>query len=110
VLQQGAPGQTYNIGGRAERTNLSVVESICAALDELRPLPAGGSYRALVTHVADRRGHDRRYAIDDTKIAGELGWKPAVPFQQGLRDTVRWYLDNGDWVRAVTEGNDDGER
>jgi dTDP-glucose 4,6-dehydratase len=110
VLQRGTPGQTYNIGGRAERTNISVVESICEVLDELRPLPAGRRYKAQITHVADRRGHDRRYAIDDTRIASELGWKPSVAFDQGLRETVRWYLDNGDWVLAVTEGDDDDDR
>jgi dTDP-glucose 4,6-dehydratase len=110
VLERGSPGQTYNIGGRAERTNLGVVESICAALDEWRPLPGGRSYKAQIAHVQDRRGHDRRYAIDDAKIAAELGWKPAMPFEQGLRETVRWYLDNGDWILAVTGGDDDDER
>ncbi|MDP3759125.1 MAG: dTDP-glucose 4,6-dehydratase [Ramlibacter sp.] len=109
VLERGAPGETYNIGGRAERTNISVVRSICAALDELRPLPGGRSYAAQISHVTDRRGHDRRYAIDDSKIATELGWKPAVVFEEGLRQTVQWYLDNGDWVMAVTGGDGDGD-
>jgi dTDP-glucose 4,6-dehydratase len=109
VLERGAPGETYNIGGRAERTNLGVVQSICAVLDELRPLPGGSSYAAQITHVSDRRGHDRRYAIDDTKIARQLGWKPAVAFEDGLRQTVQWYLDNGDWVMAVTGGDGDGD-
>ena len=109
VLQGGSPGQTFNIGGRAERTNISVVETICAVLDELRPLPAGRSYKAQITHVEDRLGHDRRYAIDDTKLASELGWKPSVGFEEGLRQTVQWYLDNGGWVMAVTGGDGDGD-
>lgn len=109
VLERGEPGETYNIGGRAERTNLSVVRSICTVLDELRPLPGNRSYTDLITHVTDRRGHDRRYAIDDTKIARLLGWKPSVAFEEGLRQTVQWYLDNGDWVMAVTGGDGDGD-
>lgn len=104
VLARGRPGQTYNIGGRAERTNLSVVRTICDTLDALRPHEAG-TYASLVTHVKDRPGHDRRYAIDDSKIAGELGWKPAMSFDQGIRNTVQWYLDNDDWVRSVTSGS-----
>jgi dTDP-glucose 4,6-dehydratase len=109
VLERGAPGQTYNIGGRAERTNLSVVQSICSVLDELRPLSGGRSYATQITHVTDRRGHDRRYAIDDTRIARELGWKPALAFDEGLRQTVQWYLDNDAWVMAVTGGDGDGD-
>jgi len=109
VLERGEPGETYNIGGRAERTNLRVVQSICTVLDELRPLPDNRSYTNLITHVTDRRGHDRRYAIDDTKIARLLGWKPSVAFEEGLRQTVQWYLDNGDWVMAVTGGDGDGD-
>lgn len=109
VLERGTPGESYNIGGRAERTNISVVQSICASLDELRPLPGGGSYAAQITHVTDRRGHDRRYAIDDTRIAQQLGWKPSMAFEKGLRQTVQWYLDNQDWVMAVTGGDGDGD-
>jgi dTDP-glucose 4,6-dehydratase len=103
VLAKGKPGETYNIGGRAERANMEVVQTICAVLDEMRP-KAGQRHIDLVRHVGDRRGHDRRYAIDDTKIATELGWKPAVRFEQGIRDTVAWYLDNAEWVESVTSG------
>jgi dTDP-glucose 4,6-dehydratase len=104
VLDRGAPGETYNIGGRSERTNLEVVGTICATLDQLVPARDGRPYAALVTHVTDRPGHDRRYAIDDGKIATELGWVPAVGFEAGIRDTVRWYLDHQDWVESVTSG------
>jgi dTDP-glucose 4,6-dehydratase len=103
VLERGRPGETYNIGGRAERANIDVVRTICAVLDEVRP--GGGSpHHELITHVQDRRGHDRRYAIDDTKLATELEWKPTVGFEQGIRDTVAWYLANQDWVQSVTSG------
>jgi dTDP-glucose 4,6-dehydratase len=105
VLERGRPGETYNIGGRAERTNLAVVHAICDTLDELRPLAPGKSHRALVAHVKDRLGHDRRYAIDDGKIAGELGWKPAIDFALGMRQTVQWYLANSAWVESVTSGS-----
>lgn len=108
VLERGKPGESYNIGGHAERTNLAVVQSICAVLDELRPLSGGRSYAAQIEHVSDRRGHDRRYAIDDTKIVGQLGWRPSVAFEEGLRQTVQWYLDNDAWVMAVTGGDGDG--
>ena len=104
ILERGRPGETYNIGGRSERSNLAVVHAICETLDELRPRAGGQSYAALVTHVRDRPGHDRRYAIDDRKISGELGWRPAVVFEEGIRQTVQWYLDHGDWVRSVTSG------
>lgn len=105
VLERGRPGETYNIGGRAERTNLAVVHAICATLDELSPLPSGQPHQTLITHVKDRPGHDRRYAIDDGKIAGELGWQPAIGFEAGIRQTVEWYLANGEWVESVTSGN-----
>ena len=104
VLERGRPGETYNIGGRSERSNLAVVHAICQTLDELRPRADGQPYAALITHVRDRPGHDRRYAIDDRKISGELGWRPAVVFEDGIRQTVLWYLDHGDWVRSVTSG------
>jgi dTDP-glucose 4,6-dehydratase len=105
VLARGKPGETYNIGGRSERTNIEVVRAICRNLDALRPRVAGDSYAALITHVRDRPGHDRRYAIDDSKIAGELGWRPATGFDEGIRSTVRWYLDNPAWVESVTSGS-----
>jgi len=105
VLAHGRPGETYNIGGRSERTNLQVVHALCAVLDALRPRADGQPYSRQVTHVADRPGHDRRYAIDDGKIAGELGWQPAVRFEDGLRETVQWYLANPEWVESVTSGS-----
>jgi dTDP-glucose 4,6-dehydratase len=104
VLETGKPGETYNIGGRSERTNLEVVRSICAALDSARPAANGRPHLELITHVQDRPGHDRRYAIDDDKIASELGWRPAVNFDAGIRETVAWYLDHPDWVESVTTG------
>lgn len=103
VLARGRPGETYNIGGRSERTNLEVVHAVCAALDRLRP--AAQPHASLIRHVEDRRGHDRRYAIDDSKVAGELGWKPAVTFEQGILATVQWYLDHPGWVACVTSGS-----
>jgi dTDP-glucose 4,6-dehydratase len=105
VLTAGRPGETYNIGGRSERNNLSVVHAICDALDSLRPTADQRARRALVTYVKDRPGHDRRYAIDDTKIARELGWQPRVAFEEGIRATVQWYLNNPEWVESVTSGS-----
>ncbi len=102
VIAGGRPGETYNIGGNAEMTNLDVVRAICALLAEARP---GPDYAALVSFVADRPGHDRRYAIDPTKVRNELGWTPAETFESGMRRTIRWYLDNPDWLAAVTSGN-----
>ncbi|HVZ46138.1 MAG TPA: dTDP-glucose 4,6-dehydratase [Ramlibacter sp.] len=104
VLARGRPGESYNVGGRSERTNLQVVHALCNVLDELRPR-ANGAHASLIAHVKDRPGHDRRYAIDDGKIARELGWKPAVAFELGLKQTVRWYLDHADWVESVTSGS-----
>jgi dTDP-glucose 4,6-dehydratase len=106
VLERGTPGETYNIGGNCELTNLAVVDAVCALLDELRPR-TGGSYKALITFVKDRPGHDRRYAIDSSKIQRALGWKPAETFASGMRKTVEWYLANGEWVRAATSGGYD---
>jgi dTDP-glucose 4,6-dehydratase len=103
VLERGRPGETYNVGGACERTNRQIVEAVCALLDELRPDPAG-AHRRLITFVADRPGHDRRYAIDASKIERELGWRPAETFETGLRKTVQWVLDNGDWVHDVQSG------
>ena len=105
VLRRGKPGESYNIGGRSERTNLAVVDAVCKSLDTLKPREGGGRYAELVTHVKDRPGHDRRYAIDDTKIACELGWQPALKFEDGIRATTQWYLENDAWVRSVTSGS-----
>lgn len=107
VLQTGDPGETYNIGGRAERQNIDVVHAICDALEEIRPLSDGSTYRSLISFVEDRPGHDWRYAIDCSKIERELGWKPSVTFENGIKQTVQWYLDHLDWVDAVlTDGYD----
>ena len=103
VLARGRVGETYNVGGWNEKPNLEIVHSVCALLDELRP-DAAGSYRRLITHVTDRPGHDRRYAIDARKIERELGWRPAETFESGLRKTVQWYLDNAEWVERVQTG------
>jgi dTDP-glucose 4,6-dehydratase len=103
VLARGRPGQTYNIGGWNEKPNIEIVHTLCTLLDELRP-DAAGSYARLVTHVKDRPGHDRRYAIDARKIERELGWRPAETFDTGIRKTVRWYLEHADWVAQVQSG------
>lgn len=110
VVDRGLPGETYCIGGNAERTNLQVVEAICAELDRLRPRADGRTYRTQVTFVADRPGHDFRYAINTGKIARELGWSPRESFESGIAATVRWYLDNEDWWRAIQDGTYRGER
>jgi dTDP-glucose 4,6-dehydratase len=104
VLGGGRVGETYNVGGWNEKPNLDVVHTLCAILDELSPRADGKSYKEQITYVTDRPGHDRRYAIDATKINRELGWKPAETFETGIRKTVQWYLDNQDWVRNVTSG------
>ena len=101
VLRRGRDGETYNIGGHNEWPNLRIVELICDLIDELAPPPAGGS-RQFITFVKDRPGHDRRYAIDPSKIQRELNWTPAYTFERGLRETVQWYLENQQWVQAVT--------
>ena len=104
VLESGRLGETYNVGGWNEQTNLSVVHTICDLLDELQP-KANGSYRDQIKHITDRPGHDRRYAIDARKIERELGWKPAETFETGLRKTVEWYLANDAWVAQVQSGD-----
>jgi dTDP-glucose 4,6-dehydratase len=104
VLEAGRPAETYNIGGWNEKANIDVVKTLCSILDELQPRKDGKSYGQQITFVKDRPGHDRRYAIDAAKIEKELGWKPAETFETGIRKTVRWYLDNQEWVRNVTTG------
>ncbi|MBZ0104723.1 MAG: dTDP-glucose 4,6-dehydratase [Sulfuricella denitrificans] len=104
VLKKGRLGETYNIGGWNEKTNLDVVHTVCGILDELKPAANGNPYSSLITYVKDRPGHDRRYAIDARKIERELGWKPAETFETGIKKTVRWYLDNAGWIQNVTSG------
>ncbi len=103
VLARGQIGATYNVGGWNEKPNLEIVGTVCALLDEMQPHP-DGSYAHLITHVPDRPGHDRRYAIDARKIERDLGWRPAETFESGLRKTVRWYLDSADWLARVQTG------
>lgn len=105
VLHHGRPGETYNIGGRSERRNIEVVRAVCTMLDELRPDSPYKPHANLIRFVTDRPGHDRRYAIDSTRIEQELGWKPQVTFETGIRNTVAWYLQNQDWVTDVTSGS-----
>ena len=104
VLETGKPGETYNVGGWNEKPNIEIVQTVCALLDELCPKADGSSYITQITHVKDRPGHDRRYAIDARKIERELGWKPAETFETGIRKTVLWYVDNPDWVANVQSG------
>jgi dTDP-glucose 4,6-dehydratase len=104
VLEAGKLGETYNIGGWNEKPNLSIVHSVCSLLDTLRPRADGVSYSTQITYVKDRPGHDRRYAIDASKIERELGWKPTETFETGIRKTVHWYLDNPEWVAQVQSG------
>ncbi|WP_417912447.1 dTDP-glucose 4,6-dehydratase [Candidatus Electronema sp. TJ] len=106
VIEQGRLGESYNIGGHNEKTNLHVVQLLCDLLDKKAgPLPSGQPRRSLITFVKDRLGHDRRYAIDASKIADELGWRPTMTFEQGIEKTVDWYLNNREWTAAVTDGS-----
>jgi dTDP-glucose 4,6-dehydratase len=109
VAREGKIGESYNVGGRNEKKNIDVVQTICTILDEIRPRGAG-SYSELITFVQDRPGHDLRYAIDCSKIERELGWKPMETFETGLRKTVQWYLDNPSWWQAIRSGKYRGER
>ena len=102
-MNKGQVGQSYNIGGRAERTNLQVVEAICALLDAKRPLVTGRGHCELISFVDDRPGHDRRYAIDYTKLSQELGYQPSVTFEDGLKQTIDWYKNNPDWWQPYME-------
>ncbi|XOZ33343.1 dTDP-glucose 4,6-dehydratase [Halomonadaceae bacterium KBTZ08] len=108
VVAEGEPGETYNIGGHNEKQNIEVAQTICDILQELRP--QNKSYRELITHVQDRPGHDRRYAIDASKIQRELGWAPEETFESGIRKTVEWYLNNLDWCQRVQDGSYQRER
>ena len=104
VLEEGRTGRTYNIGGNNEKTNIEVVKTLCAILDELKPRIDGSRYEEQIRFVVDRLGHDRRYAIDASRIAKELSWEPTETFETGIRKTAAWYLDNVDWVKNVTSG------
>ncbi len=110
VAHAGRVGETYCIGGQSERTNLDVVKAICALLNELVPGNAAGGHEKLITFVADRPGHDLRYAIDPTRISTELGWRPRETFETGLRKTVEWYLANRTWWQRIRSGVYRGER
>ena len=104
VLEAGRPGETYNVGGWNEMANIDIVKTVCAILDKEKPRADGQAYAAQITYVKDRPGHDRRYAIDASKIERELGWRPAETFESGIRKTVQWYLDHQDWVLNVQSG------
>ena len=105
VLEKGRPGETYNVGGDAERQNIEVVQTICKLLDERRPREDGQARVSQITYVADRPGHDRRYAIDASKLQADLGWRPQYTFEKGIAQTVDWYLDNQAWVTRVLDGS-----
>jgi dTDP-glucose 4,6-dehydratase len=110
VLQAGRPGEVYNVGGNSEKTNLQVIDTLCGLLDELVPDSAHRPHAQLKNFVADRPGHDQRYAIDSSKLQSELGWHPAETFESGMRRTVQWYLQHNDWVARVMDGSYLGQR
>ena len=110
VFEDGIPGRSYNIGGNNEKKNIEVVKAICAILDELRPRADGVSYREQIAFVADRPGHDKRYAIDASRIRDELGWTPMETFETGIRKTIEWYLANEDWWRPIVDKNQAADR
>ncbi|AUQ64829.1 dTDP-glucose 4,6-dehydratase [Phaeobacter inhibens] len=110
VVSKGRVGRSYNIGGENERSNLELVETLCAILDEKQPREDGGSYKDQITFVTDRPGHDARYAIDPSRIRDELGWRPSVTVEEGLEKTVQWYLDNESWWRALQSRDGVGQR
>jgi len=110
VFEKGQPGETYNVGGAAERTNIEVVKTICRILDQMRPRADGLGYAEQITFVTDRPGHDQRYAIDTSKIAADLGWTPSVSFEQGIEQTVRWYLENQSWWQDILNARYTTER
>jgi dTDP-glucose 4,6-dehydratase len=110
VNEKGVPGETYNVGGHNERTNLEVVKTVCGILDGLRPRADGSKYETLITYVTDRPGHDLRYAIDPAKLMNELGWRPRENFDSGIRKTVQWYLDNEWWWKPIHEKRYSGQR
>ena len=110
VLTQGRIGETYNVGGDSEMRNIEVVGMICDLVDELRPRSEGGSRRDLISFVTDRPGHDLRYAVDCSKVKAELGWQPQETFEQGLRKTVAWYLDNEAWWQGIQQRRYQGQR
>ena len=103
ILEKGINGEVDNVGGDNEKENIEVVELICEILQEMKPSPASKSYKDLISFVEDRPGHDYRYSIDNSKISGQLGWKPKVPFRSGLQKTVEWYLNNSNWVKEILE-------
>ena len=105
VLEAGRVGETYNVGGDAERENIAVVKAICSVLDAKQPRSDGKSYAEQMTFVKDRPGHDRRYAIDATKIKTEIGWQATLSFEQGIEKTIDWYLNHQDWVQRVLDGS-----
>jgi len=110
VMLKGTTGETYNVGGNCERQNIQIVKTICAILDEIRPKAGGAKYESQITYVKDRPGHDRRYAINASKIKRELGWQPQETFESGIRKTVEWYLNNQLWIENILSGKYRGER